>query len=367
VFELIRANVLRRRARTLLTAGGIAVGVAAIVALLALSAGLNNTAGGLVHLGRADIGLFQRDAGDPTASVVPLSLIPRLKSEPGIANATPLQLVISPIKSIPSAIVFGVDPNGFVAHQLIYTTGGGPSRGHIVIGDVLQQELHKGTGATVRLNGRKFTIAGVYHSGIAYEDQGAIATLTDAQQLAGRTSDETTTIAVRLDPETTPAKGEREIMKAFPGLTAIGDAGEAIRLGANTELISKAVLLIVVLALIIGTLAVANTMLAAVLERRRELALLATIGWSGEQLATLVLGEAIAVSVIGTGFGLALGSMASGLLPNALGLGNFINPDMTAWGLGRGCLIGIATGVIGAMYPIWRATRISSAIALAPT
>ena len=62
---LIKANVFRRSARTALTAAGIAVGVAAIVALLALSAGLNNTAGQLVHLGRADLGLFQRDAGDP--------------------------------------------------------------------------------------------------------------------------------------------------------------------------------------------------------------------------------------------------------------------------------------------------------------
>ena len=63
---LIKANVFRRSARTALTAAGIAVGVAAIVALLALSAGLDNTAGQLVHLGRADLGLFQRDAGDPT-------------------------------------------------------------------------------------------------------------------------------------------------------------------------------------------------------------------------------------------------------------------------------------------------------------
>ncbi len=75
-------------------------------------------------------------------------------------------------------------------------------------------------------------------------------------------------------------------------------------------------LLIVVLALIIGTLAVANTMLAAVLERRRELALLSTIGWSaGRSSAWLVLGEAVAVSMIGTGCGLALGAIASGALP----------------------------------------------------
>ena len=319
---------------------GIAVGVAAIVALLALSAGLNNTAGQLVHLGRADLGLFQRDAGDPTSSVVPLSLIPKLKAQPEIADATPLQLVIGAVHGVASAITFGVDPNGFVARRLVYTSGGAPSNGHVVIGDLLASQLHRGVGGTIRLDGRTYTIAGIYHSGIAYEDQGAITTLGDAQTLAGRSRDETTTIAVRLAPQVTPKAAERELMRTFPGVSAISDSSEAIRAGVNTVLISKAVILIVVLALIIGTLAVANTMLAAVLERRREFALLMTIGWNGGQLATLVLGEAIAVSLIGTGFGLALGSMASGLLPPALGLGSFISPDMTAWGLGRGCLIG---------------------------
>ena len=70
-------------------------------------------------------------------------------------------------------------------------------------------------------------------------------------------------------------------------------------------------LLIVVLALIIGALTVANTMLAAVLERRRELALLSTIGWSARQLGSLVLGEAIMVSMLGTAGGVLLGLAAS--------------------------------------------------------
>ena len=122
-----------------------------------------------------------------------------------------------------------------------------------------------------------------------------------------------------------------------------------------------------VLALIIGALAVANTMLAAVLERRRELALLSTIGWSATQLAALVLGEAIAVSMIGTAAGLLLGLLASGELPRALGLQAFISPELTAWGLGRAALIGMTIGVIGAAYPVWRVTRMWAAGALGPS
>jgi putative ABC transport system permease protein len=367
MFSLIVANVRRRVARTALTAAGIAVGVAAVVALLSLSTGLDNTAGQLVHLGRADLGLFQADAGDPTSSVLPLSLMPRLLKTPEVVGATPMQLVISAVPRDPSAVVFGAQPNGFVVQRLVYTAGNAPSSGHIAVGDQLASQLHLHVGELFKLNGgHKFIVSGIYNSGIAFEDQGAITTLREGQILANRTAGEATTIAVKIAPTVSVDKAKKELLKTFPGVEAISDTDEAIRAGANTELISKAVLLIVVLALIIGTLAVANTMIAAILERRRELALLSTIGWSGSQLGSLVLGEAVAVSMIGTGFGLALGTLFAGALPPALGLGNFITPDQTAWGLGRACLIGVAIGVLGAVYPIWRVTRTSSAHSLAP-
>jgi putative ABC transport system permease protein len=366
MFSLIVANVRRRRTRTALTAAGIAVGVAAVMALLALSAGLNRTAGELVHLGKADMGLFQADAGDPTTSVLPLSILRRVRAEPFVSQATPLQLVTGAVKASPSSLVIGLDMRGFAGRQLVYTSGHGPSRGHVVVGDALAGELHLHPGSTIRLGNRNFPVVGIYHTGLTYEDLGVITLLSDAQALAGRAPNEVTTIGVRLNPTTSVASAKQKLTRALPGVAAISDPGEAVRAGANSELISKAVVLIVVLALIIGALAVANTMLAAVLERRRELALLSTIGWSAGQLSALVLGEALAVSAIGTVLGLLLGLLAADLLPGALGLGAFITSDVTAWGLGRAALIGMIIGVTGAAYPIWRVARSWSAIALAP-
>ena len=363
----------RRTARTALTAAGIAVGVAAVVALLALSAGLNRTAGQLVHLGKADLGVFQADASDPTVSLLPLSLIPRIEANPDVTEATPLQMVVGAVPRSSSSFVFGVDPRGFVARRLVFTSGSGVQSGKADVGDLLASQLHLHVGGTIRLNGQAgqgnetFRIAAIFHSGVPFEDQGVITTLADAQALAGRTPQETTTIAVRLAPQVSTDSAARALQRALPGVEVIADPTEAIRAGVNSELISKAVLLIVVLALIIGVLAVANTMLAAILERRRELVLLATIGWSRPQLSVLVLGEAIAVSIIGTAAGLALGALASGLLPATLGLQSFISPDITAWGLGRACVIGMTIGVLGAVYPIWRVTRISTAAGLAPS
>src|SRR5579884_464357 len=105
MLALIVANVRRRSARTILTAAGIAVGVAAVVALLALSAGLNDTAAEFVHLGRADLGLFQRDAGDPLSSVLPTSQLGRLRAQPEVAQATPIQLVVGAVAGQPGAVL----------------------------------------------------------------------------------------------------------------------------------------------------------------------------------------------------------------------------------------------------------------------
>ncbi len=367
MLALIATNLGRRTARTALTAAGISVGVAAVVALLALSTGLNQTAGQLVHLGRADLGLFQEGAADPTSSVLPLSLLPRIRSQPEVRDATPIQLVIGAVPQQPAAVVLGLDPRGFVARLLVYTRGHAATGGQVAVGDVLAQQMRLAPGSTLRLAGHRFTVAGIFHSGISEEDSGVIAVLSDAQRLAGRTPDEATTFAVRISPRTTASKATAQLGRRFPNLLMISDPSEAVRAGTNSQLISNAVLLIVVLALIIGALAVANTMLAAILERRRELALLSTIGWSGRQLGALVLGEAVAVSVIGTAAGLVLGVLASKLLPGALGLSVLISPDLTAWVFGRAVLIGIMIGIAGALYPIWRVTHERSVMALAPS
>lgn len=363
---LIAANLGRRKARAALTAAGISVGVAAIVALLALSAGLNRSAGQLAHLGRADLGLFQKGAADPTSSVLSLSLLPRIEAQPEVLEADPIQLIVEGVAHSPGAVTLGVEPTGFVARLLVLISGSraGFAPGRVLVGDVLAGERHLHPGSTLTVSGHRFQVAGVFHSGITDEDAGVVMDLSDAQALDGRTSDEATTFAVRLKPQVSAARAARELTRSFPGLLVISEPGEAVRAGVNGQLISKAVLLIVVLALIIGALTVANTMLAAVLERRRELALLATIGWSPAQLGALVLGEAVIVSLLGTGAGLLLGLAASKLLPGALGLGEFISPVLTVWALGRAIMIGVAIGVAGALYPTWLVTRLRSVLAV---
>jgi len=359
-------STLRRSpARTFLTALGTALGVATIVALLAVGSGAKRSAASLIHLGASDLGLFQKDAADPTTSVLPTSLIPVLRRTPGIADATPLVLLVDAVRSDPSAIVFGAEPNGFETRRLVFMSGHmltAPDQ--VVIGDQMASQQHLAVGGTLTLARRQMRIAGIYHIGISFQDAGAFVSLPAAQAISGHPG-ETTTIAIKLAAGTKPAQARRTIAQRFPGIMVIASGDEAARAGANAQLISNAALVIAVLALVIGGIGVMNTMLMSVIERRSEFALLSAVGWTGGQIALRVLVESVVTTVLGAAIGLLVGIIGAQLLVKALGAQDFVSPAITAWGLGRALLVGVLVGVLGALYPAWRAAHVSPAHVLA--
>src|SRR3954469_14068423 len=220
---LIAASLRRRPARALLTATGIGVGVAAIVSLIALGDGLKQSASGFIHLGRADVGIFQKGVSDPTASVLPTSMAAQLERQPGVAEATPIQLLIEVIQHEPSAIVFGIDPSSLAGQRLVVTSGHrqtGP--GEVILGDQFAKQANLRPGAWIQIKGKPYTVVGVFHSGVTFEDSGAVIGLRDAQVLAGHAGG-STTIAIALDRSAKAGPAVKEIERRFPGTVAIND------------------------------------------------------------------------------------------------------------------------------------------------
>jgi putative ABC transport system permease protein len=365
LLALIATNLLRHKARTIATAAGIALGVGMIVALLSVGAGLKRTAGELVHLGQADMGIFQSGVRDPTASVLPVSMVQRLERNPDVAEATPLVLVVDGIHQNPAAIVFGAEPSGFFAQRLVMTEGARDLGARsILVGDRFAAQLGLRPGSTLTVKGQRLTVAGVYHTGIFFEDTGATVNLGVAQHLehrgaAGTIGAGATTIAVQVANNVNQSAAEDEIRHAFPGTTVIGTNDDPSRIGANGELVTKAVTIIAALALILGGLGVTNTMAMAVLERERELALLSAVGWRRLRIAFLVLAEGVATSILGAGFGLLLGVIGADALNRALDVSSVVSPHVTPWTIGQALLIGVAIGVLGGLYPAWRGTTVS--------
>src|ERR687887_1227587 len=111
---MVWRNLLRRPARTVLTAAGVALGVGLIVALLSLATGVERTAEQLIHVGRADFGLFQSDVSDFSRSLLPERLADEVARQPGVAGVARLKLFASSAKGQDSFFVFGLDPREFV-------------------------------------------------------------------------------------------------------------------------------------------------------------------------------------------------------------------------------------------------------------
>ena len=357
--ELIVNNLIRRIGRTLLTALGVGLGVATIVALLSVSDGLTQTAAGFIHLGGSDLGVFQSGVSDPTVSRLPTTLVPRLEQDPDVAAATPLVLLVGRVRGDASAFVFGADLRSFFAKRLVFADGRRPSpAGTLAVGDGLARRLKLRAGSSLVVAGRRLTVSGTYHSGIPYEDEGAVLPLARAQSIAGLAG-AATTIAVELQPGSSAAAAQRSLERQFQGIQVIADPGEAARAGANGALIHNATLVIVIIAIVLGAISVTNTMAMSVLERQGELALLSTVGWSAPRVAALVIGEGIGVSLLGAAIGLVFGVLGSLLLIKLMGVGAYVSPSITAWGLGRGLLVGISIGVLGGLWPAWRVTRMA--------
>jgi putative ABC transport system permease protein len=368
MLAIVATNLLRSRARTIFTAGGIAVGVATIVALLSFTQGLRDTADEFIHLGGSELGIFQANVSDPTASILPASIVGQIAARPDVAHATPLLLMVETVKAEPAAVLFGADPTGFFTHNLVLVKGTRPhpTAHEILVGDRLAEQLHLTPGGTLTVKGRAFRVAGIYHSGVLFEDSGAVLAIEQARQLTGRSGEETD-VVVQLAPGARASTAGTAIEKSFPGTQIISDPQQALRAGADGTLISNAILVIVVIALIVGAISVANTMAMSIMERQGELALLSTVGWSPTRVASLIFGEGIAVSMLGAALGLLIGVIGSGLLVHALGVSAYVSPSVTAWGLGRALLVGVAIGVLGGIYPAWRVTRMTPLKALAGT
>jgi putative ABC transport system permease protein len=365
LLALIAANLLRRTGRTVLTALGVAVGVTTVVALLAVTAGLSRSAGDLAKLGRADFGVFQAGLSDLTASSLPSSAAGRIARLSGVSAISPVQILPHAVAADPSVLVFGAPLRGALVNRLVLVSGALPRSGELLVGDRVAERLHAAVGRRLTVAGRPFRVAGIYHSGVSLEDGGVVLPLSVTQRLSGR-PDAVSMVAVLVAPGYRDATVERAVERAVPGTAALGDPGEVARVDTNSAVIAKAAGIIAVLAVLLGAVVVVNTMAMAVIERQEQFGLLAVVGWSRSRIARLILGEAITVSIGGAIVGLGLGALVSSIVVRALAAATFVSPEITVWVLARGLLVGLALGVMGALFSFWKVTRVAPLKAISP-
>jgi putative ABC transport system permease protein len=113
-------------------------------------------------------------------------------------------------------------------------------------------------------------------------------------------------------------------------------------------------------ALLVGAIGVANIMVISVLERRQEIGLRRALGATRGQIRVQFLAEAVMLSLGGGAVGVLAGATATALYARARGEAVVIPPEAWAGGLGAAVVIGAFAGLL----PAIRAARLSPTEAL---
>lgn len=354
----------RRSARTLLTLSAIGLTVGAIMALEGTVQGMASAMIQITTGSGAEIMVRQREAAASSLSSLDERIASRIAIMPGVTGVS--RMVITALMLPEGGGLFmlqgyAIDEPAF---RRFSPVEGEPltNNRQILLGRLMAKALGKRVGDTLILGDRRFRITGIFETGVSWEEMGGIVTLRDAQAILGKPG-QVTMLAVEIAD---PSQGNALVAQINQRLTAVradltGTFVEQLPDMQYTNLLISSISLI---AIAVGGLAVLNTMLMVVLERTREIGVLRAVGWRRRQVLGLILREALLLSLIGGGTGIAIAFLLTGLMRHLPGIGQAIDPIWSAVVFGRALLVALLLGLLGGLYPAYRATRLQPTEAL---
>ncbi|WP_165219827.1 ABC transporter permease [Aquisphaera insulae] len=367
--SLMARNLFRRRARTLLTAFGLALAIATVLDLVGIAWNFEKSFLTLFEGKGIDLVVVRAGTSNQLSSALDQKLAGRLRAIDGVKEVAPslVDTVGFEQAQIASAIV-----NGWEAGSLLFRGARlkegrwfEPGEGNVtLLGRVLALNLGKKAGDPLDVAGEPFKVVGVFESDSAFEGGALIMPLSTLQKLMGREGQVTGIVVAAEDPSRPAIEAlQKRIEAAIPGVAAT-PARDYVERDVQIRLVKVMAWATTVLALILGAVGMLNTMIMAVFERTREIGVLRALGWRRTRVLRLILGESVILGVIGAAAGMVLailGLKALTLTPTAQG---FIDPNLPTPVLGFGLLMGLALSLLGGLYPAVRAASLDPSEAL---
>ena len=359
-------NLVRQPLRTGLTVLGIAVGITTVVALGVVTGGLRNAIGSVVHSGGSDFMVAQKGAADFSLSVVTQSDADAVTRLPEVGSAARVLMHVIKVGANPYFVLVGYDPDELAATKPPLVSGRLLVRDaprEIVLGSRAASALGARPGDAVDLAGMRFTVVGIYRTGTIMLDSGAYAPLSSVQRLAHKPAT-LTAIYVTVKPGVDVAAAQRTIERRMPTLTAVSGTSDFGDIDQGLRLMDALELTVSVLAVGIGAIGVMNTMIMSVFERTREIGILRAIGWRGSRILRMIMVESVLLCLVAVAVGIGLGIAFSRAILLVPLIANFLTPSYSVDVFVRAVVVGIAVGLVGAVYPALRAVRLSPMEAL---
>ena len=383
LFAVGSVGLRTRKLRAALSAVGVAIGIASMVAVLGISA--SSQADLLNTIDRLGTNLLTVEAGQSflgDTAELPKTTGVKVASMRGVDDASAVYSV-SGATARRNALVDENDTSGLSVDatdlNLPQTLSAELASGHfltsaearyptVVLGSVAAQRLGitsvKGSPA-VYIGGQYYTVVGILKSVTLATsiDRAALIGLPQAANAFGteahpssqyvRTADGDLTAVRELIPATVNPEHPEEVQVSRPS-----DALEAkaAAKGAFTSLL----LGLGAVALLVGGVGIANVMVISVLERRSEIGLRRALGATRRHISAQFLTESLLLAAIGGAVGAGLGAIVTAIYSTAQGQPTVV-PVLAVVG---GMVAALLIGAIAGLYPSVRASRLSPTEAL---
>ena len=362
----IFSNLLRQKIRTGLTVLGISIGITTVVALGIFVKSAKAATEELILAGGADFAVAEDGVADLTFSTLTTDDLALLEAYDEVEHVAGVELAISKVGANSFFFQFGVDPSDLSFFEAPLVAGrqlAGGATDEIMLGDRAASQLGAEVGDSVEIRDLTFIVVGIYDTHTTWLDGGAILPLATVQEYDSREGFVTLAyIHVRRGADV-PAL-TRRIETEHPNLATLAGLDDIGAIDQSIQVMDAVNLGITVLAVFIGGIAVMNTMVMAVFERTREFGILRALGWRTRRIIQMVLGEALLLCLIAAVFGSVLAVVLTQLIVLFPTVSAFITPQYTLDVFLRGLAVGIGVALLGAIYPAYRAARLSPAQAI---
>ncbi|WP_318212492.1 MULTISPECIES: ABC transporter permease [unclassified Streptomyces] len=382
VLHVGSAGLRSRPVRVVLSALGIAIGIATMIAVVGISASSQaqllrqlDALGTNMLVAKPGEGMFSgQEVKLPKDAV---GMVGRIAGVEEAAGTGDLTSSVRRSEKIPEAETGGIAVKA-ATEGLLDVLRGGLSSGtwlntatgrypSVVLGHVAAERLGiTEPGRQVWIDDRYFTVIGILDPlPLAPEiERSALVGWAGAERLLGFDGHPTTVYERSTDASVEDVQRllAPTIDPQNPQNVSVGDPSSALKAKAATEGAFSTLLLgLGGIALLVGGVGVANTMIISVLERRHEIGLRRSLGATRGQIRIQFVTESLMLSGLGGLAGVALGGAATGVYASTGGLPWVVPP----WAVGGGFAATLAIGTVAGLYPAVRASRLSPTLALA--
>jgi len=217
-------------------------------------------------------------------------------------------------------------------------------------------------GDQLRVSGQSFTIVGIFETGLAYEDAGAVVPLKDAQRLFGKPR-QVSFLGITLHHPERAAEIARMLEARYPQLMVARTADLTQRMQdfATMDAIFGALMALMML---VGGIVIMNVMLMSVYERTQEIGVLRAVGWRAGRVLRMILVESFALSLLSAAAGVVIGIGINHLVRLEPNFGAMLNAAYAPADVARILAMALGLGLVGGVLPALRAVRLRPVEAL---